>query len=85
MNPKDRKLPWPCRLGWHWWHEINPAVRPDRSDWWCVLRHCRCRRVQYKSFGICGTGRWHDLADPSGCWASEHLDILKSARHHGLV
>lgn len=69
----------------HSWIEIFSATKPSRSDWHCWLRHCRCGRVEYKSFNIFGDGQWHHLHSPKGCQSWEHEGILESARHHGLL
>lgn len=69
----------------HFWTEIFPAVRPDRRDWFCQLRHCRCGEIQYNAFALCGDKKWHNIEDKTGCmWDSEHEGIVISAVHHGI-
>jgi len=66
------------------WKEIT-GYRPDRTDWYCLLRSRRGGEVQYKAFAIFGDKQWHDINDSSGCMPWEHPEIIKSARYHGLI
>lgn len=62
------------------WFTYRKGLLPERSDWFCLLRRCRCGKQQYESFNTFGTGHWHDVNDPAGCQPWEFSDIMRSAK-----
>lgn len=71
------------RMHVHCW-KLTTGTRPDRSDWFCHFRSCRCGRVEYHAFAVFGDKQWHDINDRTGCMSWEHPQLMASARHHGL-
>ena len=70
----------------HRWTDIIGS-RPDRTDWACWLRSCRCGKVQYRSLREpIALSKWYDLDDDSGPANQWELpELRKSAQHHGLL